>query len=141
MYRYEQSAIVEDSSNFLEKMKELKPYMVEFSKDGTMKSKVYPPDCAVEGKNHQQIIIITHDKCLFFANDDVQKAWTRERNPFLRPKRWEQGIMVLEFVPSFGRFNLSSLNLEKRQKIIKKAGLTYIEAVKIFEYRKNNNKY
>lgn len=48
---HERSDVVEDRSNFLEKMEELKPYMVEFNEDGTMKPKVYPPDCAVKGEN------------------------------------------------------------------------------------------
>ncbi len=48
---HERSNVVEDRTNFLRKMEELKPYMVEFNEDGTMRPKVYPPDCAVEGEN------------------------------------------------------------------------------------------
>lgn len=76
--RHERSNVVEDRTNFLRKMEELKPYMVEFNEDGTMKPKVYPLDCAVEGENRRPIIVITHDECTFFANDGVRKAWTRE---------------------------------------------------------------
>ncbi len=60
---------------------------------------------------------------------------------FLRPKRQRQGIMVLEFILPFGRLNLTSLTPEKRQEVMKKTGLTHIEAVKVFEYRKNINSY
>ena len=48
---HERSDVVEDRTHFLKKMEELKPYMVEFNEDGTMKPKVYPSDCAVEGEN------------------------------------------------------------------------------------------
>lgn len=51
------------------------------------------------------------------------------------------GIMVSEFLLPFARLNLSSLNLEKRQEVIKKFGLTHIEAIEIFEYWKNNDGY
>lgn len=45
--------------------------MVEFEEDGTIKDKIYPHDCAVRGKNWQLVILITHDKCTFFANDGI----------------------------------------------------------------------
>ena len=49
-------------------------HMVEFKEDGTMKPKVYPDDCTVEGPNRQPVIIITHDECTFSANDGVRQA-------------------------------------------------------------------
>ena len=48
---HERSDVVEDCSNFLKKVEELKPYMVEFNKDGTMKPKTYTLDCAIKGEN------------------------------------------------------------------------------------------
>ena len=85
--------------------------------------------------------MITHDECTFPANDGVEKAWTREGDIFLRLKRRGQGIMVSEFFLPFGRLNLSSLSLEKRQEVIEKADLTHTKAVKIFEYGKSNDGY
>ncbi len=55
-------------------MKELKPYIVEFDEDGVIKPKVYPLDCAIGGNDWQSIIVITHNKCTFSANDGIQKA-------------------------------------------------------------------
>lgn len=72
--RYEQSHVVENCINFLKKIEELKPYMVEFNKDGTIKPKAYPPDCAIKDENQQSIIIITYDKHTFSANNGIQKA-------------------------------------------------------------------
>lgn len=42
---------------------------------------------------------------------------------------------------SFGQLNLASLNLEKRAKVVEKYRLVSTKAVKIFEYKKNNNGY
>lgn len=72
--RYEQSDIIEDRKVFLNKIEELKPYIVEFDKDSTIKPKVCPLDCVVGGNNWRPIIVITHNECIFFANDGIQKA-------------------------------------------------------------------
>lgn len=48
---HEQTDVVEDRKSFLKKMKELKPYMVDFYENGAMKPKTYPPNCAVKGEN------------------------------------------------------------------------------------------
>lgn len=68
--------VVEDCTNFLRKIKELKSYVVEFNKDGSMKPNVYPLDFAVKDKNQRSIMVITYDKYIFSTNDDLQKAWT-----------------------------------------------------------------
>ena len=73
---HEQSDVVEDRKNFLYKMEELKPYIVEFDENGAMKPKVYLADCVIGGNNWQPVIVITHDKCTFLANNGIQKAWT-----------------------------------------------------------------
>ena len=68
---HEQSDIVKDHKNFLKKMEELKFYMVTFEKNGIMKPKIYPPDCAVRRYNHRPIIVFTHDEYTFFANNGI----------------------------------------------------------------------
>ena len=73
---HEWSDVVKDHKNFLKKMEELKPYMVEFEKDGAMKAKTYPSDCAVGGPNWCPIVVITHDNYTFSVNNGIQKAWT-----------------------------------------------------------------
>ena len=52
-------------------MEDLKFYVVEFQEDGTIKPKVYPDDCRIEGPNWRPIIIIIYDKYIFSANNDV----------------------------------------------------------------------
>lgn len=55
-------------------MEKLKPYIVEFEKDGAIKAKTYPSDCAVRGLNQRPIVVITHDECRFSRNDSIQKV-------------------------------------------------------------------
>lgn len=90
------------------------------------------------GGDCQPVIVITHDECIFSANDGICKAWTQIGDTFLRPKRWGQGIMVFEFLQSFGRLNLLLLSEDKQKKIREKTGLTITKDVEIFEYGKNN---
>ena len=63
--------IMEDWKNFLQKMEELKPYIVEFDKNCAMKPKIYPADCVVREINQRPIIIIIYDECTFLANDRI----------------------------------------------------------------------
>lgn len=49
--------------------------------------------------------------------------------------------MVLEFILLFKRLNFAFLASEKREKVIEKMGLRHIEAVKVFEYGKNDDSY
>lgn len=68
---HEQCDIVKDYKEFIRKMKELKPYMIEFKEDSVMKNKIYLSNCGVRGENQQSVILITNDKCTFFANDNI----------------------------------------------------------------------
>ena len=45
--RHKRSDVIEDHKRFLNKMEELKPYLVKFNEDGIIKDKIYLPDCAV----------------------------------------------------------------------------------------------
>lgn len=74
--KHEQSDVVEDCLNFLKKIEELKPYIVQFNKDGIMKPKACPPNCVVKSENKLPIIVITQDECTFSTNDGIKKAWT-----------------------------------------------------------------
>lgn len=69
--RHERFNVVEDCSNIVKKMEELKPCMVKFNKDSTMKPKTYPPYCTVKGENKQSIIVITYNVYTFSVNDGI----------------------------------------------------------------------
>lgn len=49
--------------------------------------------------------------------------------------------MLSEFLLFFGRLNLLSLSKEKQKKVKEKTSLIIIEAIELFEYRKNNGRY
>ena len=68
---HERSDVVKDRNNFLTRMKDLKPYMVEFEEDGKIKSTIYLSNYAVGGNDQQPIIIITHNKCTHSANNGI----------------------------------------------------------------------
>ena len=89
-----------------------------------MKLKKYPSDFEVASEEHRPIILINNDKCIFSANDGVPRVWKRIGNTFLLSKRQSQGIMTLEFLLPFSRFNLDSISRNtgrsRRKKIIER---------------------
>lgn len=99
-------------------MKELKPYIIEFNKNDVMKPKVYLSDCVVEGNNWQLVIVITYKQYKFSKNNRIQKAWTQKSDIFLYSKGQIQGIMISEFIFLYGRLNLASFTLEKREEVV-----------------------
>lgn len=68
---HKQSNMIKNHNCFLTKIEKLKPYIVEFNKDGVMKAKNYLVDCIVRGNKHYSIIIITYDECTFSMNDGI----------------------------------------------------------------------
>ena len=68
-YGHKHKDVIEYRETFLNEMKSLLPYLVEFFEDGTMVPKEYPDDCAVEGLDQKSIIMITYDESTFSAND------------------------------------------------------------------------
>lgn len=63
--------IVENYTNFLKIMKDLKSYMIEFKENGTIKHKVYFNDYVVKDPNQYLVIVIIHNECIFSVNDGV----------------------------------------------------------------------
>lgn len=70
---HEREDVVEYRETFLNEMKSLLPYFVEFSNNGSILPKVYPDDCTVGGSDRRHIIMITHDESTFSANDVVER--------------------------------------------------------------------
>ena len=130
---------MEYREKFLEEMKKLLSYFVEFGKDGSILPKEYPEDCTVGGPNRQPIIMITYDESTFSANDGHQKVWTLDGHEILRPKSKGRSIMVLDFLLPWSRLNLASLPPEKQKKLAK-LGLPF-EAAIYFEYGKMEERY
>lgn len=49
-------------------------YFVKFKKKGTILSKKYPKDYAIDGLDQRPIILIIHDENTFFVNNRRQKV-------------------------------------------------------------------
>ena len=131
--------MVEYQETFLEEMKSLLPYFVEFEEDGKILPKEYPSDCAVGGPDRRPIIMITHDESTFSADDSRRKIWTLEGHNILRPKGKGRGIMVSDFLLPWSRLNLLSLPLEQQQELAS-SGIPF-EAATYFEYGKMEEGY
>lgn len=115
--------------------------MVKFNKNGAIKAKDYLSNYIVKDGKRRPIIIIIYNKCRFFANDGVWKVWTQKGDIFLWLKSQDQGIMTSDFLLFFGQLNLAFLFSKKRKNVVTKNNLLKTEAIEIFKYRKNNDKY
>lgn len=132
---HERPDVVEYRKEFLEALKKLSPYLVEFTSDGKIKQKEYPAGCEVGGSQCRPVIIITHDESIFSANDGKHKAWVPENGIILRPKGKGKGIMVSDFLLPWSRLNLLSLPKTRQQELL--ALGTPLEAAVLFEYGKD----
>ncbi|KAI1002517.1 hypothetical protein K3495_g5683 [Podosphaera aphanis] len=75
--------VVEYRMRFFTEMDNLGPYLVEFEADGSIKNKIYPAGCQVDGENCRPINVITHDECTFSADDGLSRAWKDPNRSFL----------------------------------------------------------
>ena len=66
--------MVEYRETFLDKMKALLPYFIEFNKDESILLKDYPKNCAISSPNKKPIIMITNNKNTFLTNNSQQKV-------------------------------------------------------------------
>lgn len=57
--------------------------MIEFDQFGVIKPKIYLLNCLTRNDNLRPIIMITHNRYSFLANDRVCKASTEKKIAFL----------------------------------------------------------
>lgn len=62
---------MKDEKNFIQKIEDFQPYIVEFDKNSTTKSKKYLLNCIIGRHNWQSVIIITYNKYTFLANNNI----------------------------------------------------------------------
>ena len=60
--------VIEYGEKFLDEIKALSYYFIEFDKDRSILPKEYLKNCAVEGLDQRPIIMIIYNKNTFFAN-------------------------------------------------------------------------
>ena len=72
--RHKREDVIEYQETFLNEMKLLLPYFVEFFEDSTIVPREYPNDCVVGRPDRKPIIMITHDESIFSANNGHRKV-------------------------------------------------------------------
>lgn len=83
--KHEQPDVIGDYKVFLNKIEELKSYIVEFNKSDVIEPKIYLIDYIIEDNNWQPIIIITYNKYTFSANNRIQKVLAQKGDTFQYP--------------------------------------------------------
>lgn len=73
---HERKNVIKYRETFLDEIKSLLLYFVEFLKDGAMVLIEYLSNCQVGRLEKIPIIMITYDKSTFSTNDSCKKVWT-----------------------------------------------------------------
>src|SRR5436190_23942951 len=99
---HERDDVLKYREKFLKEMKELEQFMPTFI--GNEMTQLNP-----EIPSNQKLhIFITHDECLFYANDDRPIVWAPIGEPPLRKKGHGKSIMVSDFLlETIGRLKLT----------------------------------
>src|SRR5207248_2908848 len=99
---HEREDVLEYRAKFLEEMKTFEQFMPTFVGNEMIQIN---PDIS---SNQQLHIFITHDECLFYANDDRPIIWAPIGEPPLRKKGQGKSIMVSDFLlETDGRLKLN----------------------------------
>ena len=137
--RYECQDMIEYREIFLNEMKSLLPYFMEFFKDDTMIPKEYSDDYTVERPDQRPIIMITYDKSTFSTNDRCRKVWTLNGQNILRLKEKGKGIMVSNFLLLWLKLKLLSLSPQQQDDLA--SSEIPLKVFTYFEYRKTEERY
>lgn len=124
---HEREDVVAYRAEFLSRLQELKPRIVEWDEEGNEKDFTVP-----EGQ--QKIVIVTHDESTFHANDSRRQVWVEKGKMPLRPKGMGKGIMVSDFLYPRGRLAAPPTHTNERLEqhhLRRYAG-------ELFEYSKDN---
>ena len=65
------------------------------------------PDAVKDGETEH--VLVTHDECVFYANDGVDSAWLAEGEMVLTPKSQGLSIMISDFMcPCHGSLKVNA---------------------------------
>lgn len=95
---HERKDMVKYQEIFLEEIKTLLPYFIEFEEDNTILLKNLSDNYTVEDLDQQLIIMITNDKSTFSTNNSCLKVWTFENHGISCPKEKRRDIIVSDFL-------------------------------------------
>ena len=100
---HERDDVIAYRNQFLEQMANLRPRMAVY--EGENMKQVIPPTLP---PNVPELVPITHDESVFYANDGVVKTWGPIEENQLRRKSQGLSIHVSDFIcQSIGRLRLS----------------------------------
>jgi hypothetical protein len=100
---HEREDVIEYRKCFLDKMFEYEKLMPKFEGENMEQ---HNPEISSNEKLH---ILVTHDECVFYSNDDRPVIWAPLGEPPLRKKGQGKSIMVSEFLlETIGRLKLNS---------------------------------
>ncbi|CAG8712410.1 10780_t:CDS:2, partial [Dentiscutata heterogama] len=101
---HECSDVVQHHTIFLDKMKIFESLMPQFV--GENMEIIINPEISEENKSH---IFVTHEECIFYANDSHPSVWAPLGMPPLHKKGKSKAIMVSEFLTeTHGRLMITS---------------------------------
>src|SRR3954453_13053451 len=90
--------VVKYQVKFLEEIFQYEKYMAKY--EGESMDRVPP----VLKLNEKEIILVTHDECVFYSNDGKRGVWAKSGELPLRKKGNGRSIMVSEFLTeAYGR--------------------------------------
>jgi hypothetical protein len=105
---HERKDVVEYRKEFCERMIEL--FKKSKYYEGNSMDIVIEPELSGE----REIVWVTHDESVFYANDDGGRGWSDESHPDLHKKAKGRSIMVSEYLcPCHGRLFLTNLDGSK----------------------------
>ena len=79
--------MIEYWKKILKEIKAILLYFTKFKEDDIILPKDYLDNCVVKDSDWQPIIMIIHDKNIFFTNNSCWKVWTFKDYEILSPKR------------------------------------------------------
>ena len=84
----------------------------------------------VLGSDDKEIILVTHDECIFYSNDRKWGVWVKSRELPLRKKGNGRSIMVSEFLlEECGQLKLNSQQIQENPSIPQEARI-YLQSGK-----------
>ena len=113
---HERSDVIEYRHRFIEKMFEYEKFMTKYD-DETLE-----PIAPVLKINEREIILVTHDECIFYSYDGKRGVWAKNGELPLKKKGNGRSIMVSDFLTeACGRLKLNQEHVINNPHVPEKA--------------------
>lgn len=90
--------MIKYKKEFLNEIKKLLLYLIEFSENRFIILKKYFKDYIIDKLNRQPIIMIIYNENTFLANNGQKRIWTLDGYSILRAKNRRKSIIVSDFL-------------------------------------------